>query len=590
MFNVNVFEVSGRQVMYIKELKKSFFINKSILRNGIRKYSKEELLSVISNIGVKENYLYHLRKRIIEYSGIKYVSNYKKKGHIQYTLCMHPSRKCNLACKYCFAKNEEGKELPNKRIDFEMAKRAIDFMVDVYGREGFKYRIDISGSGEPLLNLDFIKKLDKYCSEKSSETGKEIKMMFPTNATLIDDETAHFLNQCENLFLGVSIDGNSEQSVNRCYLSGVSAFDKIIAGMKKINRTYGLAVTITNCNEDVDVIFDYLYNNFPNADAISMQFVRNYDVKDKLSFWNINEDNLLLNYEKLIKNVIKQIDNGNFDYCYSLVRGSDVLGGFFLKIVNGKRVQLRHCGAGMNIITVDDRGDLYACSVFNGNKNFKVGDIFSGVSESKQGLYEKNSILENEKCKECWCSDICSGECMAQSYTANGKINVPIDKLCRIKERLIELALYLNTYLIEYNPKAYSIIKKFRVDETLFDDSLWTINYFLRSNGVNVKYNDLERDIVRNIYGIKPNKMMEYLKSRGIKMSFKRIMKEDDLKNISFPAIAVVKNKYRHQYIIIDEYKEKQFKVKYINNMYEGERMDFETLMRNIYKDIMVFG
>lgn len=45
----------------------------------------------------------------------------------QVTLCLHPSRRCNLNCKYCFRESEY---LGDEQLTFEVAKDAIDFLVE----------------------------------------------------------------------------------------------------------------------------------------------------------------------------------------------------------------------------------------------------------------------------------------------------------------------------------------------------------------------------------------------------------------------------------------------------------------------------
>ncbi len=60
----------------------------------------------------------------------------------QYTLCLHPSRKCNFACKYCFGKDLF---LPKEDIDIKIAKKAIDFLVFNLGNNAEKYVVDLAG-------------------------------------------------------------------------------------------------------------------------------------------------------------------------------------------------------------------------------------------------------------------------------------------------------------------------------------------------------------------------------------------------------------------------------------------------------------
>ena len=46
---------------------------------------------------------------------------------------------------------------------------AIHFLVYNYGANGSMYTVDLSESGEPLLQLDFIIELDRYCDEQTNK-------------------------------------------------------------------------------------------------------------------------------------------------------------------------------------------------------------------------------------------------------------------------------------------------------------------------------------------------------------------------------------------------------------------------------------
>lgn len=176
-----------------------------------------------------------------------------------YTLCLHPVRRCNYECEYCFA--EKSKYLPCREIDIETAKKAIDFMIDDWGKDAKRYAIDISGSGEPLLRLEFIKEIDEYCEIKRKQTSKDIKIMFPCNGSLISEENCEYFENNINILIGISIDGNPTHNENRKCSGKANAHELTCYGIDLLkNRTVGLAATITHINEDVDIVYDYLFN------------------------------------------------------------------------------------------------------------------------------------------------------------------------------------------------------------------------------------------------------------------------------------------------------------------------------------------
>lgn len=584
MFTINILEGFGKKILFIKELNNSILINKKMsLEEGVHFISEEKLLEIIKSQSEEE---YSKFKNIILKSQ-KVLSqdiSTLKKNYPVYTLCMHPSRTCNLVCKYCFA-NDSKEYLSKKGIDIKMAKKAIDFLVDNYGNNANKYQIDIAGSGEPLLKFDFIKQLDEYCLAKSSEVGKEIKIMFPTNATLLNEEMLEYLNKSSTILLGISLDGNEEQSANRLLKNGENAYKNIAQGAKLIDRPFGIAVTITHINEAVDEVYDYLYKEFPKADSISMQFVRNYDLLSDISFYKINIDNLVLHYKKLVDNLLVHINEKDYNYVYTLLRGSDTFGKYIFRCLKKGLLCTERCGAGKSAISVDDNGDIYSCSVANGDEYFKIGNLDEGIDLKKQEKFRKTNVTCNKSCKKCWAAYICSGECLVKSYLTNNNIYEPNKKICELKLQLIKLSILFVEKLKNENPESYKILRDFKVDNTKFDTSLWTINYFLKSRNIQISYKNLMEKVERTKYGIRPDKLKEFIKQYDNDFKFIEITNLNIYSNINYPAIAYINRfKYAYQYLIIEGFENNVLKIRDArnNDIVEVQASEFENEISNI--------
>ena len=70
-------------------------------------------------------------------------------------LCLHVSHDCNLRCKYCFASTGDFGMGRRMTMDPEVAKKAIDFVVE---RSGSRRNIEIDFfGGEPLMAFDTVK-------------------------------------------------------------------------------------------------------------------------------------------------------------------------------------------------------------------------------------------------------------------------------------------------------------------------------------------------------------------------------------------------------------------------------------------------
>ena len=70
-------------------------------------------------------------------------------------LCLHVSHDCNLRCKYCFASTGDFGTGHRMTMDFETAKRAIDFVIERSGKRR-NIEVDFFG-GETLMAMDTVK-------------------------------------------------------------------------------------------------------------------------------------------------------------------------------------------------------------------------------------------------------------------------------------------------------------------------------------------------------------------------------------------------------------------------------------------------
>lgn len=480
----------------------------------------------------------------------------------EYTICMHPSRKCNLHCKYCFGRDEY---LPYGEIDIDTAKKAIDYIVFDYGIQGSMYTVDLSGSGEPLLRFEFIKELDEYCDYLRNKTGKQILIKFATNATLLTDEIVDYLKNSKCIIYGTSIDGNEKQNLNRQYKNGKSIYNDLIIGIEKINNDLlGLAVTITPNNEAVDEIYLSLYSL--NVAAISMHYVRDYNKSSATSLYNINIDNLLLHYNKLIDLLISHFEKGDYEFFKPLLQGDDYFGVLLTKVFFVGNIPKYRCPAGRSKVTVDEKGDLYACSVMNGNDAFYLGDIYKGIDSSFQAKFFNSNIEMSSKCRDCWCRNICAGECMANSYLQSKTLYEPNEFLCELKNNLIPIAITFVEYLKAHYPVAYLTIRNQVISSVTYsnsDSATWSILKFLQHYNYKVTFMEVSKRISKLNsnnsksvdVGIHPEFVEKYLKSFNIKFNAVIMENVTSMEQIKkFPVIAYLnKNKsIYHQYILVE--------------------------------------
>lgn len=551
-FNVFIFTKKNNRYFYITEL--NYFIeveNEFEYEDGQYFWEEAEIERAIKN---EKKILQEEVKSIISRNKDFFRADVNQAERIfpVYTLCMHPSRKCNLRCKYCYA--NESDYLTYDEISLEMAEKAIDFLIEDYGKKAIKYSIDMAGSGEPLMRFDFIKQVSEYCAKKSNEIHKDIYIMFPTNATLITNEIAEFLNNTSNILLGVSLDGNKEQSQNRVFKNGTDSFNKAQEGIQRLEKSFGIAVTITHINEDVDELYDYLYNTYPLADAISMQQVRDFSEKSEMSFYNINLENMIQHYSKLNEKLIDKFLQGEKAYVFKLLRGADYYGKIILRLLNACTIYNKRCAAGVFNMSVDHRGNLYSCSVENGNIDFKIGDIFKGVEKNIRKFYEDINVNTIEKCNMCWIRNICGGECHVKSYLVHGNMYEPVEEICYLKRELTKLAIQFIAEIKKRDMRAYTDLRLFHVDNTIEDTSLWVLCKYFELRNIDVSFNILNVELIRKRGGVSPLNVISLAKKYGVEFKLYEINDCKKIEKEKFPIIAF-QNFYKkgYRYILIEE-------------------------------------
>ncbi|MDE6312072.1 MAG: radical SAM protein, partial [Lachnospiraceae bacterium] len=552
MFTTELIKNKEFNILYVKEVNNYLLVDMMYDdKSSTQKRTGDELLDIALRQSEKE---YERLKKII--ASWEKINENKDSQPSLYTLCLHPVRKCNYECEYCFAERSE--YLPSNEITIETAKKAIDFMINDWGKEAKRYVVDIAGSGEPLLRFDFIRELEEYCELKRKEKSKDIKIMFPSNGSLISEENIEYFENNHNILVGVSIDGNEEQNSNRKCKSIGSAFDKTAKGIDLLkNRGVGLAATITHVNENVNEVYDFLYKRFNNADAISLNVVRDFDRKSKTSFYDIDIDNLLKHYEMLLEKVYDNVLNENYNYIRKLMIGTDTLGIYLNRVFSKGVLHKKRCGIVKCLLSVDENGVLYTCSVSNGNRYFKVGDIYEGINKERQEFFKNINVENNNYCKECWAANICSGECLMTSYLTHGNLEEVNKDMCKFRKGLISLIIQFACKLQLNNPIGYNhvlgIVKNRTFFEQVIDSGIWAVQEYIKYKEINVKYSEVLSKIESTDYGTEPRAIMNALSVFCDGIDAYKISNIDEVTKISFPAIAYVnksKTSY-YQYILI---------------------------------------
>ena len=180
---------------------------------------------------------------------------------------------------------------------------------------------------------------------------------------------------------------------------------------------------ILNCNNIVNAGFDQISVEPVIADAEEPYAITEADLP------RIFEE-----YERLMQKILDYEATGKkFNFFHFMV---DLEGGPCL------RKRLTGCGAGNEYVAVTPDGDIYPCHQFVGRDGYRMGSVLDGTFDRDiQAKFAHNTVLNKEKCRDCWARFFCSGGCAANAEAFHGDISKPYDMECQMERKRLECAM-----------------------------------------------------------------------------------------------------------------------------------------------------
>lgn len=336
-------------------------------------------------------------------------------------LIIQVTQGCNLRCAYCaYSNHYENRKHNKKRMDWRMAKEAIDFLIR-HSACSDSITLGFYG-GEPLLEFELIKKCMEYITEEAE--GKEVRFVMTTNATLLTGEMIEFFEKY-NFTLMISLDGPEEvHDRNRRFANDTGSFETVIANLRNIKEKfpeffkkikYNMVLDLQN---DLQMICDFIKeSDIVDKTAANISTLSNLYVKEE--FIKPSEEMTISLKMELLKVYLKKLGKISedevclFDADYTDIESKLVYN-------SNHRVELplkAHpggpCTPGRKRIFMNIEGDFYPCErVSEYSKMMKLGNLYEGFDvEQVKKLLNVGRITEHE-CKECWAFSYCT-QCAA---------------------------------------------------------------------------------------------------------------------------------------------------------------------------------
>lgn len=343
---------------------------------------------------------------------------------------------CNLRCKYCVYSDfyKDKKTYSNKKMTFEVAKKALDLIITYHNKKvirGYKdiLKVNFYG-GEPLLNFDVVKKVVEYLNEMGLSN---VEYLITTNGTVMTEEIIDFL--ARNKFLiAFSIDGNEfNHDRNRVTLTGHGTHYKALDSLKIYKKRldhygfYDQIINITCCFDDYTdmeklvLFFEEIRNEIQNLNVIYNKVydvdTEYYEYCDKLYSNSSLDKNT---YVDSTKKIFNKYYNNKENKIPNSVK-SMFTSYYLLKNRKKGYINLIHGNACIigDKLAISPEGNIYICE--KANQEIAIGDVNKGIDINKiDYIYDKYYKIRIENCLNCNISRLCDA-CFVH-FIKNGDI------------------------------------------------------------------------------------------------------------------------------------------------------------------------
>lgn len=337
------------------------------------------------------------------------------------------TKDCQLACKYCYLVGKNTKE----RMSWDVAKAAIDYILDHESDFPEKSVIWDFIGGEPFLEIELIDKICDYLKiemfRRNHHWFNSYRFSFSTNGINYHTEKVQdFIKKNrDHLSIGVTIDGTKRKhDLNRIWKTkemenGVApefkdergSYDDVVRNIPLWLEQFPNAGTkVTISSADIPYIMEsvlHLYSLGIHEVNINCVFEDVWNEGDDMKF----EEQLLLLADAII-------DNGLYkeNFCSFF---SEKMG----KPMDCELQNQNWCGAGM-MLAIDAAGDFYPCTRFaqyslRNKKAWKIGNINDGIDKNKLRpfLTLDRCTQSTPECKDCEVAEGCAW-CQGENYDA----------------------------------------------------------------------------------------------------------------------------------------------------------------------------
>lgn len=349
------------------------------------------------------------------------------KGGIAKSITFIVTKDCQLACKYCYLVGKNTKE----RMSWNVAKQAIDYVLDHEADMKEESVIWDFIGGEPFLEVDLIDKICDYLKvemyRRKHHWFNSYRFSFSTNGINYGTEKVqNFIKKNHtHLSIGITIDGTKRKhDLNRIWKTtemeqGIvpkpedehGSYDDVVKNIPLwLEQFPGAGTKVTISSADIPYIKEsvlHLYSLGIHEVNINCVFE---DV------WKEGDDKL---FEEQLMQLADAIIDGGYYQDYACSFFTEQMG----KPLDCKLDNQNWCGAG-RMLAVDAEGNFYPCTRFTqyslrSKKAWIIGNVRDGIDKNKLRpfLTLDRCTQSTQECIDCEVASGCAW-CQGENYDA----------------------------------------------------------------------------------------------------------------------------------------------------------------------------
>lgn len=325
------------------------------------------------------------------------------------------TKDCQLACKYCYLVGKNTHE----RMPWEVAKKAIDYILDHEGDFREESVVWDFIGGEPFIEIDLIDKICDYIKVEMYRRGHHwfdsYRFSFSTNGiNYADDKVQRFIaKNLTHLSIGITIDGTEmKHDLNRVYKqTGRGSYRDVVRNIPLwLSQFPGSGTKVTISSADIPYI---------KESVLHLYSLGIHEVNINCVFEDVWAEGDDLKFEEQLTQLADAIIDGGYYRDYVCSFFSEMIG----KPLDRVNDNNNWCGAG-RMLAVDAAGLFYPCTRFakyslRDKPALIIGNVTDGIDSDRLRpfLTLDRCMQSPAECIDCEVASGCAW-CQGENYDA----------------------------------------------------------------------------------------------------------------------------------------------------------------------------